>query len=93
MTLTAHNSALVQGMRPGRRASGPVRLLRAVCIKGERVEAGELVHADPALASELIGAGKAVRESAAPPAAKAESAKPPTAPADSAAPSTSKAKP
>jgi len=66
-----------------------VRLLRAIYLKGQRVEAGELVDVAPAIASELVTGGKARREpvgTAAPATAPKRVAKPAaSAPATAAA--------
>lgn len=66
-----------------------VRLLRAIYLKGQRVEAGELVEVAPAIASELVTGGKARREpvgTAAPAPAPKRVAKPAvSAPAPAAA--------
>jgi hypothetical protein len=60
MALEATGSPLVSGggFAP---AAGQVRILRAICVKGERVEVGAVVTLDRGLVSELISAGKAER--------------------------------
>lgn len=68
MAIAAKGSPLVSGgggaTRSAAPAAGPVRLLRAICIKGQRIEPGALLQLDRALASELISAGKAERTAA-----------------------------
>lgn len=62
MALAAKNSPLVSGGVVVNRAASsarPVRLLRAICIKGERQEVGTVLQLDRITASELISAGKA----------------------------------
>ena len=68
MVLAAKNSPLVSGGSAGKPApaAGPVRLLRAICIKGERIEVDTVLQLDRTLASELISACKAVRVAVAP---------------------------
>lgn len=64
MALAAKNSPLVSGGVVVNRAAssaGSVRLLRAICIKGERQEVGTVLQLDRITASELISAGKAER--------------------------------
>lgn len=64
MVLAAKNSPLVSGAAAGSRPApsvGWVRLLRAICIKGERVEADTVLQLDRITASELISANKAER--------------------------------
>jgi hypothetical protein len=69
MALTAQNSPLVSGatydLKNGRHGAKPgrLRVVRAFCVAGERQEAGTIVQLDAATASELISAGKLVRES------------------------------
>ncbi len=77
MALAAKNSPLVSGGggRPAAPAAGPVRLLRAICIKGERLEAGTEMQLERILASELISAGKAERVPVQTPAQAADAAK------------------
>jgi len=64
MALTAKNSPLVSGgISPSRAApaSTSVRLVRAICINGERVEVGTVLTLDRIAAVDLITAGKAER--------------------------------
>lgn len=65
MALASTGSPLVSGglgvNRKAAPAAGPVRLLRAICIKGERIEPGTVLQLDRALSSELISANKAER--------------------------------
>ena len=68
MALTAQNSPLVSGatydLKNGRHGAKPgrLRVVRAICIAGRRIDVGEIVNVDAATASELISAGKLVRE-------------------------------
>lgn len=68
MPLSAHNSPLVSGatfdLKQGHSGAMPGRLraLRAFCLAGERIEVDAIVSLDAATASELISAGKLVRE-------------------------------
>ena len=68
MALTAQNSPLVSGatydLKNGRHGARPgrLRVVRAICIAGQRIEVGEIVNLDAATASELISAGKLMRE-------------------------------
>ena len=69
MALTAQNSPLVAGsefdLKQGRLAAkaGQLRVVRAICVKGQRIEVGEIARGlDPSTATELISAGKLVRE-------------------------------
>lgn len=81
MALTAQNSPLVSGaafdLKRGRLGAVPgrLRVVRAFCIRGERQEVGSIVQLEAATASELISAGKLVREPVppAPPATPAAS--------------------
>lgn len=71
--LASKNNQLVPGatydLKVGLIARLPqqIRLIRAICLDGKRVEAGEIVKVAPAMASELISSGKAVREAVPPP--------------------------
>lgn len=68
MPLSAHNSPLVSGatfdLKQGHSGAMPGRLraLRAFCLAGERIEVDAIVSLNAATASELISAGKLVRE-------------------------------
>lgn len=76
--ISAETSALVAGgMRPP--ASKPpahvaVRIERGVMLGGQRVEPGAVLDLQPALAAELISAGKATRIATAAPAGAAKPA-------------------
>lgn len=88
--LASKNNPLVPGatydLKVGLIARLPqqIRLIRAICLDGKRVEAGEIVKVAPAMASELISSGKAVREAVPPPVPKQPD--PPVAPAVATAP-------
>ena len=68
MPLTTQNSPLVSGEFDFKRGrldakAGQLRVVRAFCINGERIEVGEIASGISASsASELISAGKLVRE-------------------------------
>lgn len=65
MALTANNSPLVAGGVRAAKAPAlvaPVRLLRAICIGGERIEADTVLQLDRVTASDLVSSGKAVRD-------------------------------
>jgi hypothetical protein len=90
MTLTAKHSPLVRGAAVAApQGQMRLRLVRAICITGQRLEAGTYLQhgqVDMATAAELVSAGKAERVPApvpVPPPAPAQPAlelQPPTSP-------------
>jgi hypothetical protein len=61
MPLTSENTAgLVAGAAPQKPTALKVRLLKAICVGGKRIEPG-VVEVDKAFAAFLVGANKAVR--------------------------------
>lgn len=65
MALTANHSPLVAGGIGVARASAavaPVRLVRAICIGGERIDVDTVLQLDRVTASDLVSSGKAVRD-------------------------------
>lgn len=88
MVLAANNSPLVSGGSAGKpAAAGPVRLLRAICIKGERIEADTVLQLDRVTASDLVSSGKAERVTQQAPAVQTPAPASPTKPPAGATPS------
>jgi len=61
MALTAQTMGLTLPPTTAEAATVPVRLLRAICVQGVRVEPGTVLTVAPRWAAELCFAGKADR--------------------------------